>query len=108
MRVRCWCSPTLDTVPARREEWASDPWRLTEREGFLYGRGVQDDKGMAAIGVWVLRQLAHEAGPRSRDVVLVLSADEEVGSEAGLEGLLARHPELREAEFALNEEASRS
>ena len=93
----------LDTVPARREEWATDPWRLTEREGFLYGLGVQDDKGMAAASVWALRRLARAPGPRSRDVVLVLSADEEVGSGAGIDWLLAHHPELREAEFALNE-----
>ena len=93
----------LDTVPAKREEWASDPWTLTEREGFLYGRGVQDNKGMAAASILAMRRLAREGAKRSRDVVLVLSADEEVGSQAGIDGLLERHPELREAEFALNE-----
>ncbi|EPX64648.1 Acetylornithine deacetylase [Cystobacter fuscus DSM 2262] len=93
----------LDTVPARREEWASDPWTLTERDGFLYGRGVQDNKGMAAASILALRRLAREGGKRSRDVVLVLSADEEVGSQAGIDWLLERRPELREAEFAINE-----
>ncbi len=39
----------------------------------------------------------------SRDVVLVLSADEEVGSGHDIEWLLEHHPELREAELALNE-----
>ncbi|MFY0573584.1 M20/M25/M40 family metallo-hydrolase [Cystobacter fuscus] len=93
----------LDTVPARRDEWMSDPWTLTERDGFLYGRGVQDNKGMAAASILALRRLAREGAKRSRDVVLVLSADEEVGSQAGIDWLLERRPELREAEFALNE-----
>lgn len=93
----------LDTVPAKREEWASDPWKLTERDGFLYGRGVMDDKGMAAASVLALRRLQREGGKRSRDVILYLGADEEVGSGYGLEWMLANRPELREAEFALNE-----
>ncbi len=93
----------LDTVPAVREEWASDPWTLTERDGFLYGRGVQDNKGMAAASVLAMRKLKREAKTLSRDVVLVLSADEEVGSGHGIHWLLEHHPELREAELALNE-----
>jgi acetylornithine deacetylase/succinyl-diaminopimelate desuccinylase-like protein len=93
----------LDTVPARREEWSSDPWTLTERDGFLLGRGVQDNKGMAAASILALRRLAREQPRRSRDLVLVLSADEEVGTRAGLDALLQQRPELGEAEFALNE-----
>ncbi|PTL78911.1 M20/M25/M40 family metallo-hydrolase [Vitiosangium sp. GDMCC 1.1324] len=93
----------LDTVPARKEEWASDPWTLTERDGLLYGRGVQDNKGMAAASVLALRRLKREGVKLSRDVVLVLSADEEVGSGHGIEWLLEHHPELREAELAINE-----
>ncbi|HYO53314.1 M20/M25/M40 family metallo-hydrolase [Archangium sp.] len=93
----------LDTVPARREEWASDPWTLTERDGFLYGRGVQDNKGMAAASVLALRRLKREGVKLERDVVLVLSADEEAGGKAGIDWLLEHHPELREAELAINE-----
>jgi acetylornithine deacetylase/succinyl-diaminopimelate desuccinylase-like protein len=93
----------LDTVPAKRDEWASDPWQLTEREGFLYGRGVMDNKGMAAASVLALRRLQREGVKLPRDVVLYLGADEEVGSGYGLEWMLANRPELREAEFALNE-----
>ncbi len=93
----------LDTVPAVREEWTSDPWTLTERDGFLYGRGVQDNKGMAAASVLALRRLKREAKALSRDVVLVLSADEEVGTGHGIHWLLEHHPELLKAELALNE-----
>src|SRR5262245_35861702 len=75
----------LDTVPAKREEWATDPWRLTERDGFLYGRGVQDNKGMAAASVLALRRLRREGVKLSRDIILYLGADEEVTAGYGLE-----------------------
>lgn len=93
----------LDTVPVKREEWNTDPWQLTERDGFLYGRGVQDDKGMAAASVLALRRLQREGLKLSRDIILYLGADEEVGAGYGLEWMLEHRPELREAEFALNE-----
>lgn len=93
----------LDTVPVRREEWATDPWKLTERDGFLYGRGVQDNKGMVAASVLALRRLKREGVTLSRDIVLFLGADEEVGANHGIAWMLAHRPELRDAELALNE-----
>jgi acetylornithine deacetylase/succinyl-diaminopimelate desuccinylase-like protein len=93
----------LDTVPAQRQEWTTDPWQLTERDGFLYGRGVQDNKGMAAASILALRRLKRDKVKLSRDILLYLGADEEVGSGNGLDWMLANRPELREAEFALNE-----
>src|SRR5262249_55204259 len=40
-----------DVVDARREDWSFDPFKLTEREGYFYGRGTTDDKFMAAAFV---------------------------------------------------------
>ena len=37
----------LDVVEARREDWTMDPFRLTERDGWLYGRGTSDIKDEA-------------------------------------------------------------
>ena len=93
----------LDTVPARKQEWTTDPWQLTERDGFLYGRGVQDNKGMAAASILALRRLKRDKVKLSRDILLYLGADEEVDSDNGLDWMLAHRPELREAELALNE-----
>lgn len=93
----------LDTVPAVRAEWATDPWKLTEKDGLLYGRGVQDNKGMAAASILALRRLKQDGGNRSRDILLYLGADEEVGSGQGLDWMMEHRPELKEAEFALNE-----
>lgn len=93
----------LDTVPAVRSEWTTDPWTLTEKDGLLYARGVQDNKGMAAASVLALRRLKREGVKLSRDIILYLGADEEVGSGQGLDWMLEHRPELREAELALNE-----
>src|ERR1700694_5956623 len=38
----------LDVVPANRADWSVEPFKLTEREGYFYGRGTGDDKYMAA------------------------------------------------------------
>src|SRR3954452_11700278 len=39
----------LDVVPARREDWSVDPFRLIEQDGYFYGRGTLDQKYMAAV-----------------------------------------------------------
>src|SRR6516164_6918843 len=38
----------LDVVPAKREDWSTDPFKLVEQDGYFYGRGTADDKYMAS------------------------------------------------------------
>jgi acetylornithine deacetylase/succinyl-diaminopimelate desuccinylase-like protein len=95
----------IDVVDALREGWSEgfDPWVLTERDGWLYGRGVLDDKGSAALFVAVLARLKREGFRPRRDIILALTADEEGGTHNGVRWLLEQHRELVDAEFALNE-----
>jgi acetylornithine deacetylase/succinyl-diaminopimelate desuccinylase-like protein len=95
----------IDVVDALREGWSQglDPWVLTERDGWLYGRGVLDDKGSAAHFVAVLAQMKREGYRPRRDIILALTADEEGGTHNGMRWLLERHRALVDAEFALNE-----
>ena len=99
----------IDVVDARKEDWSDnlDPFKLTEKDGYYYGRGVMDDKAMAAIFVANLLRLKAEmkAGnfKPTRDIIVALTADEEGGTHNGIAYLLKNRRELIDAEFALNE-----
>jgi len=66
-----------DVVPVDGQDWRSDPWRLTERDGRLYGRGTCDMKGFCALALAAV-PAAQAAGLR-RPLQIALSYDEEVG-----------------------------
>ncbi|HCP47863.1 MAG TPA: peptidase M20 [Deltaproteobacteria bacterium] len=93
----------IDVVNFRREAWTTDPMTLTEREGYLYGRGVIDNKGMASAGIEILLRLHRDRVPLERDVVLLLAADEEAGGRDGTAWLLKHHPQWLQAAYVLNE-----
>lgn len=94
----------LDVVEAKPSDWSLDPFKLTEKDGFFYGRGTMDDKAQAAIWVATLIRFKREGFKPDRDIILALTADEEGGGKYnGVEWLLKNHRELIEAEFALNE-----
>jgi acetylornithine deacetylase/succinyl-diaminopimelate desuccinylase-like protein len=95
----------LDVVEARREDWSFDPFTLLEKDGYLYGRGTADDKGMAAQFVASLIRLKEERFQPDRDLILALTADEEGGDFNGVTWLLDQHRPLIDAEFAINEGA---
>ena len=95
----------IDVVEAKAEDWSVglDPFRLTEKDGYYYGRGTLDDKAMAAIFVANLARLRAEGFRPKRDIVVALTADEEGGTHNGVAWLLRHRRELVDAEFALNE-----
>ena len=93
----------LDVVAALRSDWTMDPFVLTEREGYFYGRGTGDDKAMAAIFVANLIEDRRRGWVPERDVILALTADEEGGDANGVEYLLAHHRPLIDAAYAINE-----
>jgi acetylornithine deacetylase/succinyl-diaminopimelate desuccinylase-like protein len=76
---------------------------VTEKDGFLWGRGVNDDKGMAAVIVAIALEMARTKPALSRDVIFALTAGEETGGMAGAEWLAKNRKDLIDAEIALNE-----
>ncbi len=95
----------LDVVEARKEDWSPDldPFTFTERDGYFYGRGTQDMKGAAAIAVTNFIRWKQEGWTPSRDLVLALTADEELyNDENGVAWLMKNHRDLVDAEYSLN------
>jgi acetylornithine deacetylase/succinyl-diaminopimelate desuccinylase-like protein len=97
----------MDVVGVEAEHWSVDPFAGVVKDGYLYGRGAIDDKGMLAANLETMlllkRNVIDRGGVLSRDVIFVANSDEEQSGEWGMGWLIKHHPELIRAEFALNE-----
>jgi acetylornithine deacetylase/succinyl-diaminopimelate desuccinylase-like protein len=98
----------LDVVEAVRETWTVEPFRLTEKDGFFYGRGTVDVKEEVAILTANLLRLKREGWVPDRDVILFFNTDEEAGGDAnGVEWMLANHRALVDAGLVINQDAGK-
>jgi len=98
----------MDVVPAENQPWTTQPFGGELRDGYVYGRGAFDDKGMLAVHMacmLMMKRYVVDAGIHlRRDVILLANADEETGGEYGMGWLLKQHPDLvADAGCALNE-----
>jgi len=93
----------IDVVPAEKEKWEVDPFSATIKDGYLYGRGTLDDKGMGIVTLMATLILKRESVPLNRDVIFMAAADEETGGQGGIQWAVDAVPILRECEYALNE-----
>src|SRR5882724_436916 len=95
----------LDVVPAKREDWSVDPFKLIEKDGYFYAWGSSDDKYMAASFIANLIRYRQEGYKPDRDIIVALETDEEIldADGLGIQWLLKNHRDLIDAEFALNE-----
>ena len=96
----------VDVVNVDRSQWQVDPLSGEIRDGFIWGRGALDDKDDAAIFVQVLRILARSKSPLSRDVILMLNADEESSGAYGAKWMVEAHGDRIACEFVLSEGGS--
>jgi acetylornithine deacetylase/succinyl-diaminopimelate desuccinylase-like protein len=95
----------IDVVPTQGQAWMTPPHRVSERDGWLFGRGVADDLREAAAGLEVLLLLKEKGIRLRRDVIVAWTGDEERGG-AGLRWQLEHHPEtLANAGVAITEGA---
>jgi acetylornithine deacetylase/succinyl-diaminopimelate desuccinylase-like protein len=92
-----------DTVLADPGEWTRDPWSGDLFDDEVWGRGALDMKGHVAAAAVAFASLAREQASLPGDVLLALTADEEVGVDFGMSWLATTHPETVRADLALNE-----
>ena len=71
----------LDVVPADGTGWNTDPFKLADKDGILYGRGVIDDKGPAVAALYALLCVKELGIPLKKGVRLIFGTNEENGSE---------------------------
>ncbi len=67
----------LDVVPVVRKYWNSDPFKMKVDDEFIYGRGVQDDKGPGVICLHAINDLVEEGYELKRGVRFIYGTDEE-------------------------------
>ena len=91
----------MDVVTAKRSDWQRDPYRLTEENGFFFGRGTSDVKQEVALLTATFLRLKAEGFVPTRDLIIAFSGDEET-AQATARDLVTAHRDLVDAEFALN------
>lgn len=83
-----------DVVPAdgRKGKWTTNPFTATGTNGFLYGRGVSDNKGPIVAALYAVTDLM-QAQRLENDVIFLIEGEEEFGSR-GFEEAVQRNKEL--------------
>jgi acetylornithine deacetylase/succinyl-diaminopimelate desuccinylase-like protein len=92
-----------DVVPVERDGWREEPFAGLVKDGVIWGRGALDMKGMGVMELIALFLMKRQNIPHSRDIVFFAVADEEAGSDYGVEWLATHHPESLEADYVINE-----
>ena len=94
-----------DVMPVEPlEAWHSDPWEPSVRDGRLYARGADDDKGQAMIQAKAFEYLV-QTGQMNCNVKFIFEGEEEIGSPS-LEAFLEDHKDLLKADIILVSDTS--
>ena len=93
----------MDVVPAEASKWLVPPFSGKIRNGYVYGRGTIDMKGMGVLELMALIYLKRQGIVLDRDLIFLAVADEETGGVMGAKWMLDHHPELLNVEGVINE-----
>src|SRR5829696_776060 len=78
-----------------REQWQSDPWHLTRRDGRLFGRGSADDKGAIVAQLAAISAYLKTDGDLPVNVKMLVEGEEEVGSKNLMQFFERHHEKLK-------------
>jgi acetylornithine deacetylase/succinyl-diaminopimelate desuccinylase-like protein len=92
-----------DTVRVDPAKWTFPPFSATRKDGYVYGRGVIDDKSDLLAAMMTMLLLKRRNVPLDRDVIFVSEVGEEASTPPGIEYLVSQHWSDIDAEFCLAE-----
>jgi len=93
----------MDVVGVQKEKWSVDPFGGVTKDGYLYGRGAIDDKGMVIANLAVIVALKRGGVRLDRDVIYLADGDEEQGGEYSIKYLISKYWDKFAAGFCINE-----
>ena len=98
-----------DTVPADDDQvWSDDPFKLTVRRGYMYGRGVDDDKGHITARLTAVRRYLRQFGDLPVNIIFMMEGAEESASK-DLEKYLEKYRDrLLPADLLIWEQGSKN
>ena len=99
-------SSHMDVVQAVASDWTFDPFSGEVADGYVYGRGTLDMKGMGIMELLAVLLLKRLGVGLTRDVLLLHTSDEEVGSTLGAKLLVDEHYDDLDPAFVLDEGGS--
>lgn len=93
----------LDVVAVEPDKWERDPFGGEVVDGYVWGRGTVDCKGLTVIELMALLLMVRQGVPLKRDIIFAATADEETGGSAGAGWVVANRPDLVAGEWCINE-----
>lgn len=97
----------MDVVPVERDKWTTNPFGGEILDGYIYGRGAIDDKGMLSSNLQTMLLAQRFTGATNtaptRDIIFLATSDEEAGGTFGIDWILEHHRDLVRAGIAVNE-----
>jgi acetylornithine deacetylase/succinyl-diaminopimelate desuccinylase-like protein len=93
----------FDVVPVDAKAWGMDPFAALIRDGRIWGRGTLDMKGIGVQQLMALIALHNSGITPSRDIVMLSTADEEMGGQYGIKWMIANHFDTIESEYVFDE-----
>ena len=93
----------MDVVGVERAKWTVDPFGAVPKNGYIYGRGAIDDKGMLAANLAAFIALKRANARLNRDVILLATDDEENSGDASIRMLIAKYWDKIAAKYSINE-----
>jgi acetylornithine deacetylase/succinyl-diaminopimelate desuccinylase-like protein len=93
----------MDVVGVDKTKWTVEPFGAVVKDGYLYGRGAIDDKGMLAANLAAFVELKRSGTRLNRDVIFLADDDEEQGGPASIKAVIDKYWNKIACAYALNE-----